>query len=145
MATFTKLALQPAGTTGTGLGIKVVATATAGTAIHTASATATAAQSSAIGTTQILPPTVAKTNSQDAVAGLRTMLPSIVDNKNLYIEHIDNLLDFCDLSILDIINNKLPVNDDKTYSSEALRNLKYIVEFSKIKDALIGSQAYLDL
>ena len=41
MATFSKLALQPAGTTGTGLGIKVVATATAGTAIHTASATAT--------------------------------------------------------------------------------------------------------
>ena len=41
MATFSKLALQPAGTTGTGLGIKVVATATAGTAVHTASATAT--------------------------------------------------------------------------------------------------------
>ena len=41
MATFTKLALQPAGTTGTGLGVKVAATATAGTAIHTASATAT--------------------------------------------------------------------------------------------------------
>lgn len=41
MATYTKLALQPAGTTGTGLGIKVAATATAGTAIHTASATAT--------------------------------------------------------------------------------------------------------
>lgn len=41
MATFTKLALQPAGTTGTGLGIKVAATATAGTAIHTASTTAT--------------------------------------------------------------------------------------------------------
>ena len=41
MATFTKLALQPAGTTGDGLGITVVATATAGTAIHTASATAT--------------------------------------------------------------------------------------------------------
>jgi hypothetical protein len=40
-ATFTKLALQPAGTTGDGLGILVVATATAGTAIHTASATAT--------------------------------------------------------------------------------------------------------
>ena len=40
MATFTKLALQPAGTTGDGLGITVVATATAGTAIHTASATA---------------------------------------------------------------------------------------------------------
>ena len=40
MATFTKLTLQPAGTTGTGLGIKVVATATAGTAIHTASTTA---------------------------------------------------------------------------------------------------------
>lgn len=37
MATFTKLALQPAGTTGDGLGITVVATATAGTAIHTAS------------------------------------------------------------------------------------------------------------
>jgi hypothetical protein len=41
MATFTKLALQPAGSTGTGLGIKVAATTTAGTAIHTASATAT--------------------------------------------------------------------------------------------------------
>ena len=41
MATFSKLALQPAGTTGTGLGVKVAATATAGTAIHTASATAT--------------------------------------------------------------------------------------------------------
>ena len=41
MATFTKLALQPAGTTGDGLGILVVATTTAGTAIHTASSTAT--------------------------------------------------------------------------------------------------------
>jgi hypothetical protein len=41
MATFTKLALQPAGTTGTGLGILVAATATAGTAVHTASTTAT--------------------------------------------------------------------------------------------------------
>jgi len=41
MATFTKLCLQPAGTTGTGLAVKVAATATAGTAIHTASATAT--------------------------------------------------------------------------------------------------------
>lgn len=41
MATFTKLALQPSGTTGTGLGIKVAATATAGTAIHTASTTTT--------------------------------------------------------------------------------------------------------
>ena len=39
--TFTKLALQPAGTTGDGLGILVADTATAGTAIHTASATAT--------------------------------------------------------------------------------------------------------
>lgn len=41
MATYTKLCLQPAGTTGTGLGIKVAATATAGTAVHTASSTAT--------------------------------------------------------------------------------------------------------
>jgi hypothetical protein len=41
MATFSKLALQPAGTTGTGLGVLVAATATAGTAIHTASATST--------------------------------------------------------------------------------------------------------
>jgi hypothetical protein len=41
MATYTKLALQPAGTTGTGLGVKVAATATAGTAIHTASTTTT--------------------------------------------------------------------------------------------------------
>ena len=41
MATLSKLALQPAGTTGDGLGILVAATATAGTAIHTASATTT--------------------------------------------------------------------------------------------------------
>jgi len=41
MATYSKLALQPAGTTGTGLGVKVAATATAGTAIHTASTTTT--------------------------------------------------------------------------------------------------------
>ena len=41
MATFSKLALQPAGTTGDGLGILVAATATAGTALHTASSTAT--------------------------------------------------------------------------------------------------------
>jgi len=41
MATFTKLSLQPAGSTGTGRLIKVAATATAGTAIHTASSTAT--------------------------------------------------------------------------------------------------------
>ena len=41
MATLSKLALQPAGTTGDGLGILIAATATAGTAIHTGSATAT--------------------------------------------------------------------------------------------------------
>jgi hypothetical protein len=41
MATLSKLALQPAGTTGDGLGILVANTATAGTAIHTASNTAT--------------------------------------------------------------------------------------------------------
>ena len=41
MATLSKLAFQPAGTTGDGLGILVVQTATAGTAIHTASSTAT--------------------------------------------------------------------------------------------------------
>lgn len=41
MATFSKLALQPAGSTGTGLGVKVAATATPGTAIHTASTTTT--------------------------------------------------------------------------------------------------------
>ena len=41
MATFAKLSLQPAGSTGTGRLIKVAATATAGTAIHTASSTAT--------------------------------------------------------------------------------------------------------
>jgi hypothetical protein len=35
MATFTKLTLQPAGTTGTGLGIPVAATSSPGTAIHT--------------------------------------------------------------------------------------------------------------
>lgn len=41
MATFSKLTLQPAGTTGTGLGILVAATATAGTPIHTASTVST--------------------------------------------------------------------------------------------------------
>ena len=39
MATFSKLTLQPSGTTGTGLGIPVTATASSGTAIHTASST----------------------------------------------------------------------------------------------------------
>lgn len=39
MATFTKLAFQPAGTTGTGLGIPVTAVSSPGTAIHTASST----------------------------------------------------------------------------------------------------------
>ena len=43
MATFTKIALRPAGgaTAGDGLGILVAATATAGTAIHTADTTPT--------------------------------------------------------------------------------------------------------
>jgi hypothetical protein len=41
MATFSKLTLEPAGTTGTGLGFKVAAIATAGTAIHTASTVST--------------------------------------------------------------------------------------------------------
>lgn len=41
MATFTKLSLQPSGTTGDGLGILVAATATPGTSIHTGSTTAT--------------------------------------------------------------------------------------------------------
>lgn len=41
MATFSKIAFQPAGATGTGLGIPVAATASPGTAIHTASSTAT--------------------------------------------------------------------------------------------------------
>lgn len=41
MATFSKLALQPAGSTGTGLGVKVAAIGTPGTAIHTASTTTT--------------------------------------------------------------------------------------------------------
>jgi hypothetical protein len=41
MATLSKLALQPAGTTGDGLGILVSATATPGTAIHTAGSIAT--------------------------------------------------------------------------------------------------------
>jgi hypothetical protein len=40
METFSKLTLQPAGTTGTGLGIPVAATSSPGTAIHTASSTA---------------------------------------------------------------------------------------------------------
>lgn len=40
MATFSKLTLQPAGTTGTGLATLVAATSTPGTAIHTASSTA---------------------------------------------------------------------------------------------------------
>ena len=39
MATFSKIAFQPAGTTGTGLGIPVAATGSPGTAIHTASST----------------------------------------------------------------------------------------------------------
>lgn len=41
MATFTKLALQPSGTTGDGLGILITAVASAGTLIHTASTVTT--------------------------------------------------------------------------------------------------------
>jgi len=41
MATFSKLTLQPAGTTGTGLATLVAATATPGTAVHTASTVST--------------------------------------------------------------------------------------------------------
>jgi hypothetical protein len=41
MATYSKLAFQPAGTTGDGLGILVAQTATAGTAIHTCANVAT--------------------------------------------------------------------------------------------------------
>jgi hypothetical protein len=41
MATLSKLALQPAGTTGDGLGILVSASVTAGTAIHTAASVTT--------------------------------------------------------------------------------------------------------
>jgi hypothetical protein len=41
MATFSKIAFQPAGATGTGLGIPVTATSSPGTAIHTASSTPT--------------------------------------------------------------------------------------------------------
>lgn len=40
MAIYSKLTLQPAGTTGTGLGVPAVATGSPGTAIHTGSGTA---------------------------------------------------------------------------------------------------------
>jgi hypothetical protein len=90
-----------------------------------------------------VPLTTAVANSTNAVLTLKTKVAAVNngDNKSLYVKHIDNLLDYCDLSILNIINNA-------TLDAEAKYDAKYldeIVRYSKIKEALTGSQAFLDL
>jgi hypothetical protein len=94
-------------------------------------------------TATTVPLTTALANSTNALATLKTKVPVVNngDNKSLYIKHIDNLLDYCDLSILNIINNA-------TLDADAKYDAKYLDEiarYAKIKDALTGSQAFLDL
>ena len=93
--------------------------------------------------TTTVPLTTAVANSANAVLTLKTKVAAVNngDNKSLYVKHIDNLLDYCDLSILNIINNA-------ALDAEAKYDAKYldeIVRYAKIKDALTGSQAFLDL
>jgi hypothetical protein len=90
-----------------------------------------------------VPLTTAVANSTNAAATMKTKVPAVNngDNKSLYIKHIDNLLDYCDLSILNIINNA-PLDGDSKYNAKYLDE---IVRYAKIKEALTGSQAFLDL
>ena len=91
-----------------------------------------------------VPLTTAVENSAKAVATLKTIVPAVSngDNKALYSQHIDNLLDYCDWTILDIINNATPDPSTGKYNGDALNQ---ITHYAKIKDALNGSSAFLDL
>ena len=90
-----------------------------------------------------VPLTTAVANSTNAAATLKTKVAPVNngDNKSLYVKHIDNLLDYCDLSILNIINNAT-LDAESKYD---IKMLDDIVRYAKIKDALTGSQAFLDL
>ena len=94
-------------------------------------------------TSTMVPLTTALANSENALKTLKTRVPAVNngDNKSLYIQHIDNLLDYCDLSILNIINN-MELNEKSRYKE---KHLDEIHRYVKIKDALTGSQIFLDL
>lgn len=94
-------------------------------------------------TSATVPLTTALANSTNAAATMKTKVPAVNngDNKSLYIKHIDNLLDYCDLSILNIINNA-SLDGESKYDAKYLDE---IVRYAKIKEALTGSQAFLDL
>lgn len=90
-----------------------------------------------------VPLTSALANSTNAVATMKTIVPAVnnSENKRLYTQHIDNLMDYCDLSILNIINNAVP-------TAEGVYNVHQIydiVKFSDIKEALVGAQGFIDL
>jgi hypothetical protein len=93
-------------------------------------------------TTNGIPLTTAVANSANALTTIKTIVPAINngDNKTLYVEHIDNLLDYCDYAILHIINNAT-LNEESAYNPKVLDE---IVRYAKIKDALNGSLSYLD-
>jgi hypothetical protein len=91
-----------------------------------------------------VPLTSAVANSTHAVATMNTIVPAINngDNKTLYIKHIDNLLDYCDLSILEIINSAEPNSTTGKYDINVLNQIR---TYSQIKDALIGSISFLEV
>ena len=91
-----------------------------------------------------VPLTTALANSANALKTIKTIVPAInnSENKSMYIEHIDNLLDYCDYSILNLINNATLDAATSTYN---VKELDEIVRFAKIKDALTGSTTFLDL
>ena len=94
-------------------------------------------------TVTTMPLTSAVANSTHALATLNTIVPAINngENKSLYINHIDNLLDYCDLSILDIINTAEPNPTTGKYDINVLNQIR---TYSQIKDALIGSISFLE-
>ena len=59
-------------------------------------------------------------------------------NKQLYADHIDNLLDYYDYQILNELAN---IKTDKN----GIYNLSNIIEYNKIKEALTSSHTFLAL
>jgi len=59
-------------------------------------------------------------------------------NKQLYTEHIDNLLDYYDYQILNELAN-VKINESGIY------DLKNIIKYNQIKEVLIGSHKFLAL
>jgi translation initiation factor 2 gamma subunit (eIF-2gamma) len=65
-------------------------------------------------------------------------LVGIANNKELYTEHIDNLLDYYDYQILNELAN-VKVGADGTY------DLSNIIKYDKIKEVLTNSHRFLAL